>query len=305
MCFFAHFSAHFAHFFAHFFSYFFYILIIVTMVKNYECKLCFYKTTRKPDFNRHLNTKKHIKLEKEIGDKSEKCAEMPSKSLKIPQNALKITQNHSLNLKKQFVCNYCLKSYTRIDNFNRHLNMYCKKNASINIQNQIEEMKEEKKELMKKIDYLITRVGNTTINNTQNIQINSYGNEDLSHITEQLKTELLRSPYLMIPKFIEQVHFNSNKPENQNICISNKKENIIKVFTGNKWVYQDKEQVLNDLVDGKYFILDNHYEDNRNLLKDSEIKTYDKFRNEYDKDSKIISDNIKKQCELVILNNRL
>ena len=124
---------------------------------------------------------------------------------------------------------------------------------------------------MKKIDYLITRVGNTTINNTQNIQINSYGNEDLSHITEQLKTELLRSPYLMIPKFIEQVHFNSNKPENQNICIPNKKDNIIKVFTGKKWVYQDKEQVLNDLVDGKYFILDNHYEDNRNLLKDSEI----------------------------------
>ena len=275
------------------------------MVKNYECKLCLYKTTRKPDINRHLNTKKHIKLEKESGNKFNKCAQMTSKSLKIPQSALKITQNNSLQLKKQFVCNYCLKSYTRIDNFNRHQNMYCKKNASINIQNQIEEMKEEKKELMKKIDYLITRVGNTTINNTHNIQINSYGNEDLSHITEQLKTELLKSPYLMIPKFIEQVHFNSNKPENQNICISNKKDNIIKVFTGKKWVYQDKEQVLNDLVDGKYFILDNHYEDNRSLLKDSEIKTYDKFRNEYDKDSKIISDNIKKQCELVILNNRL
>lgn len=275
------------------------------MVKNYECKICLYKTSRKADFNRHLDTKKHINLEKDLGNKYNKCAQLTSKSLKIPQSALKITQNNSLQLKKQFVCNYCLKSYTRIDNFNRHQNIYCKKNVSINIQNQIEEMKEEKKELMKKIDYLITRVGNTTINNTHNIQINSYGNEDLSHITEQLKTELLRSPYLMIPKFIEQVHFNSNKPENQNICIPNKKDNIIKVFTGKKWVYQDKEQVLNDLVDGKYFILDNHYEDNRSLLKDSEIKTYDKFRNEYDNDSKIISDNIKKQCELVILNNRL
>ena len=37
---------------------------------------------------------------------------------------------------------------------------------------------EEKNELKKQIEVLLTKVGNTTyINNSQNIQLNSYGNE--------------------------------------------------------------------------------------------------------------------------------
>ena len=43
--------------------------------------------------------------------------------------------------------------------------------------------------------------------------MNSYGNEDMSHITDSLKTELIKIPYAMIPKMIEEVHFNDNKPK--------------------------------------------------------------------------------------------
>ena len=46
-----------------------------------------------------------------------------------------------------------------------------------------DELEKEKKEFKKQIYMLLEKVGNTTnhITNTQNIQLNSYGNEDLSH----------------------------------------------------------------------------------------------------------------------------
>ena len=65
------------------------------------------------------------------------------------------------------------------------------------------EWKKEKKQLYKQIDALIKKAGNTT---TNNLNLNSYGKEDLSHITDNFKTGLLKGPYGMIPKMIEAVH---------------------------------------------------------------------------------------------------
>ena len=81
-----------------------------------------------------------------------------------------------------------------------------------------DELEKEKKEFKKQISMLLEKVGNTTnnITNTQNIQLNSYGNEDLSHITDSLKTELIKLPFGMIPKMIEAVHFNDKRPEKKN-----------------------------------------------------------------------------------------
>ena len=59
---------------------------------------------------------------------------------------------------------------------------------------------------------------------------------------------------------IEAVHFNDCKPENKNIVLPNKNENRIKIFIGNKWVYKGKEEIISDLVDGKYFIMDTHFD---------------------------------------------
>ena len=64
---------------------------------------------------------------------------------------------------------------------------------------------------------LLDKVGNTTNNYTQNIQLNSYGNEDITHITDKLKNEMLKLPFTAIPRMIEEIHFNNDKPENKNI----------------------------------------------------------------------------------------
>jgi len=166
------------------------------------------------------------------------------------------------------------------------------------------QMEKEKKELRKQIEILLTKVGDTTINNTQNIQLNSYGKEDMDHITDTMKTKLLKIPYGMIPKMIEAVHFNNDKPENKNIAFTNKKENKIKVYSGDKWIYKDKDEIIYDLIDGKYFILDNHYDSICENMSMTSKTTYEKFRTFFDKNDKILHDQIKKDCEFVLLNNR-
>jgi len=165
---------------------------------------------------------------------------------------------------------------------------------------------EERSHLYKQIEKLLDKVGNTTINNNQtnNIQLNSYGKEDLSHITDGLKTNLLTMPYGMIPKMIEAVHFNDRKPENNNISLSNMRDNKIKIFSGDKWVYKNKDETINDLVDGKYFILDTHYKKNLEILTDFNRNNYERFRDYYDEGDKKLIEQLKTECELVLLNNR-
>jgi len=165
----------------------------------------------------------------------------------------------------------------------------------------------EKKQLYKQINKLIDKTGNTTYNtqtNTQNIKLNGYGKEDLSHITDSFKTKLLSGPYGMIPKMIEQVHFSEDKPENKNISLTNSRDNKMKVFTGDKWVYKNKDEIINDLMDGKYFIMDTHYESMCEDLNDINQSRYETFRDFFDDREKKMYEQQKKECELVLLNNR-
>ncbi len=266
----------------------------------YSCDLCSFYSKLKSDHKRHLQTKKHLR----------KIEEM---SL-ISTNEHKMSTNEHKRAQKKYKCDYCDEIFTTIPNKRRHEIHYCKLNSvactgQINKSSiKIIESKhdKEKKQLYKQIEKLIDKAGNTTIQNTQNtqnIKLNSYGKEDLSHITDIFKTKLLRGPYGMIPKMIEAVHFNDNKPENKNIQFTNKRDNKIKVFSKDKWIHKGKDETINDLMDGKYFILDTHYvkllEDGTNIP-----DFYDKFRTLFDERDKLLMEDQKKECELVLINNR-
>ena len=220
-----------------------------------------------------------------------------------------------IDSKNQYICENCSRQFSRKDNLKRHMATRCKATKASNDSETLDYKEmfyyvKDKKEFKKQISMLLEKVGNTTnhITNTQNIQLNSYGSEDLSHITDNLKNELIKLPFGMIPKMIEAVHFNSEKPENKNIVLTNKKDNKIMVFKNNKWVYCNKDETINDLVDGKYFILDNHYQQMEN---DSNIKisnvtktSYENFKQYFDVGDKKLVEQLKKDCELILLNNR-
>lgn len=259
----------------------------------YKCDICNYSSKIKTQYNRHLNTKKHIRNIAKQGNKVlNKCI-----SLQIPPEPI-----------NKYICEYCDMEFSRRDNLTRHQEKRCKKKGDSDYKELFYQMKSEfeneKKELRKNIELLLHKVGNTTINNTQNIQLNSYGSEDLSHITDQLKTQLLKGPFSMIPKLIKEVHFNDNKPENKNILLTNKNDNKVKVFSGNKWIYQNKNETLDKLVDGKYFILDNHFESVSDSLGNKNKTVYDNFREMIDSGDRKLVERLKQECELVLLNNR-
>jgi hypothetical protein len=80
----------------------------------------------------------------------------------------------------------------------------------------------------------IKNINNGTINNVS-ININSFGNENISYITENIKKTLLgmiNGSSKGVIEFIKNVHINEKYPENQNIKIESMKKGILKIFEG-------------------------------------------------------------------------
>jgi len=66
---------------------------------------------------------------------------------------------------------------------------------------------------------------------------------------QQYLEAAIRRTFLSVPNLIESVHFNDEYPENQNICITNKRTKDAKVFDGKKWKTINKDLLLNEMVD--------------------------------------------------------
>ena len=290
---------------------------------EYECTICEYKTKILTHYNKHLNTNKHKKNEKELGVKPIQQLEIEQKTDKKrtfgQKKGQKTDTKRTFSSKKVInVCKYCDKEFSSRQTLLRHEKKYCKLKEDLTskldfqaelIEKLEEEMKEYRKEkqtLYKQIEELIKKAGNTTIhhgstitNNT--INLNSYGKEDLSHITDSFKTQLIKGPFKMIPKMIEAVHFNENKPENNNITLPNKNGKYMKVFKSGKWIYCNKNDVMDELMENNYYILDSHYDDNGEGLSNIQKKRYKKFKDKYDDGN--LDKETKEEINLILLNN--
>lgn len=299
----------------------------------YECEICNYSTKIKTHFNRHCNTPKHQrnfiasnKITNSVHIKPEKVHDKLSIKPKCPINPETYEHHHMdmiilnkynteyIPVKTVFECGLCGRKLSSQGHLCRHMKSFCpelKTKNEIILKDMLEIQKDafanERKTLYKQIEKLLDKVGNTTniqsnIKNT--ITLNNYGHENLSHITNHLKTQLVKLPYVMIPKLIEAVHFNDSHPENKNIALTNSRDNKIKIFSDNRWIYKDKEETINDLVDGKYYILDSHYDQVNSSLEDNFRSNFVKFKEFFNSEDKEFCNKLKKECELVLLNNR-
>jgi hypothetical protein len=136
---------------------------------------------------------------------------------------------------------------------------------------------------------------NKTIDNSNNktintIVINHFGGETTEHITNDFKYKMLKNPYDMIPKLVSKIHFSDEAPKNKNIELVNKRDEYIKIHAKDGWTYKEKDDVLFDLVDSKYYFIDNFYEDMitehaeefRKNMTEYEENTYLKFQEKFD-----------------------
>jgi len=259
-------------------------------------------------------------------------------------NEPKMNQNEPTN-KKTYQCDYCECYFNTLPSKRRHEIHRCKivktekaktnemkivieeykkeANSKLELELIIEDYKKEtdeyKKERVELHDHIKSllqnhknttnniNIGNQTINT---IILNNYGKEDLSYITDEFKSKLLEGPYGMIQKMIEVIHFNKDKPENSNIILPNKKEKMLKIYRNDTWVYKDEVEAIDDLIDAKYFMLDNHFVrvsqlENSPLKLDflHEVK-YKRFQYLFDRKNVDIHDLIRKDCKMILLNNR-
>jgi hypothetical protein len=286
------------------------IFFIYSNIKmpKYACDLCSFNSNLLGNYKRHLQTKKHkTNLEEQTqlmvitNENTSSFQNEPT----MNQNEPKMNQMNQ-NEPKKYNCDYCSQSFATEPSKRRHELHRCKHNH-FKKDSTIKAQAKMIKNLEKQIEILLTKVGDTTNNNniTNNIQINNYGSEDLSHITDAIKTELLKIPYGAVPKLIEFIHFNKDKPENLNIKITNIRDDKISVYQNGKWTFKNKKNTLKNIIDDKYNMLDEHYNENDDLeLSDFNHTNYKNFSEKYDNEEKKLMSKLYKDTEIAILNKQ-
>jgi hypothetical protein len=244
----------------------------------YRCSACNYESKYITSVKNHINRKN-------------KCSDD-----KIPT---------LIKIEVEIKCEFCLKNLCNINGLNAHLKI-CKIKRDIE-RKQREKTKEEKEKdnKIKKLEKMVERLAkqpnvsnsnsnsnnmtnsnNTTNNNMFNITISltPYNDPNMEGMQQYLEAAV-RKTFLSVPTLIESVHFNDEYPENQNICITNRRTKDAKVFDGKKWRTIKKDLLINEIVDTYERELTNYAEEHG---KTKYIKEYDsaKKRGNGEKDLK-------------------
>ena len=236
---------------------------------QYNCKRCGKMFDRKYNYERHINdTKKQCILIVPIPEEDES--------------------------KKNICCPYCEKSYSAKYNLNKHLKKCIMASKASHIIEEKEKIyKEHIDHLEKQILELTKKIGNTYSYNInqhldqsvhqQNIQINSYGNENLNYITPSQVEKLISHPSTCLPQFIKMVHYHEEHPENHNVIIENIKENIIKTLKEkNSWDTSSFEEFVEQFTIEKYDQICDLYNTNEVNVNEVVRDKFEKWADQFD-----------------------
>ena len=217
-------------------------------------------------------------------------------------------------LNKEFECQYCNKQFTRKDSLTKHLNGRCKIKRDIdNEKNEMSKMVEllnqQLKDKDKRIDELIRKTGNTTINYQQNnvsnnIKLLGYRSTDISHLSDKDFISCISHSNFCIPHLIKKIHFNPDKPENHNIYISNIKNNYAMIYDGDMWNLTNKDDLINEILEEKEIIIEEKLEEwlEKGKQYPEIMKKFTRYLEK--KENDVVLDKIKDEVKLVLFNNR-
>ena len=207
-----------------------------------------------------------------------------------------------------YECSYCNRSFTHRQGRHRHeKNCNSRKvleNRCTRLEMKLEQKEEAINQLRTQLEKLFDKVGkgevhnHNTTNYTYNIILNAFGSENTSYIDDvAVKRVLQQGTMSSIPKLLELIHFHPEHEENHNVRITNKKENTANLWDGNKWVLKRRPDVIEEMSDKAFNLINEHYEDGSNT-------NIDEFKNKYDKNDKDMKKRVHKETELMIINNK-
>jgi len=214
----------------------------------FHCTKCTKIFTRKLHFDNHINRKnpcaKPIELEPE--------PEPETNQNKETDLTPELTEIINETNKKNFLCKYCTKSYSRQDSLLRHI-----KQNSCKVKKEITDVyKTEIESLKKKLEDIyrpsIVQNSNTIINTVNNVtnqfNIVSIGKEDMSKLTQEELLKIATSGVFYPIVAAEIIHCNERLPDYQNILIANLRSNIGHFYSFGNWISKNQDDIIRQLM---------------------------------------------------------
>lgn len=244
--------------------------------KQFICNRCGYETEAKQALIKHLLRKNACEPNIQDIDQQIQLKELqPVKRVPIDET------------EKKYACPGCFKAFRHSPNMYAHKRI-CKaiqqKKTDPIIQtptvvtttNDVESLKSHIRMLEEKI-MSQSKPQNIT-NNIQiinnNLNLNSFGKETKDHITSEFLTKCLLNTDQGIKDLLTEIHFNPDVPENKNIRVKSKKQNLMETYNDQgEWMAADKTRTLDELIQKGYKIMFSHFintKETDNVVKERE-----------------------------------
>lgn len=233
----------------------------------FKCDRCGYVTTVKCNFLAHLQRK--VQCEPILSN--------------IPQSSMLSKYNKD---KSVYKCEFCSKTFATPSNKLRHERNSCKSGVGSLAQYKNEFSQNEFSQVLQKLEEVQNELKimknestrpNITVINNNNITLNAFEFENLDHIKNN-KLFLTRClMYRNMTGLLEKVYCDSKHPENHNVKVPNKKQPYIQYYDGETWRYEQKDDVLDKMVNNGKNILDEHFVYNEDEIKQFVGKLFDQI----------------------------
>ena len=310
---------------------------------TYICSDCNKKYTNKYDYMRHVNRK--TPCNKGVIEMVESKQKQTQIETQIEQKKTKYKKEEHICFycKNEFVNNSSLVRHTKLycktkkqheiekkDKYNELIERI-ENNEKIfgekikNNENEINELRNqliEEKIKNQKLNQIIHTQTNTQTNTIKGNQNNvegdqnnitfnliAFGREDMDKIDTKYILAALKRGISSVPVITDNIHFNSQYPEFNNVYISNMNQKYAMVYDGKEWILKDKNEIIDDIYEKKYDFLDEKFEEIYEQLSKSQQESFKRFlkiheKAETDKESLKFIKKIKQELKMLLYNKK-
>ena len=297
----------------------------------YRCNECNVEFTKKWNYNYHVSRKIPCKIgdtvlsDSEISSDKinrEKCKVVETKEIESKKEVANETKNKEI----ETTCQHCHKTYSSKSNLNKHLKIcrFVKRDeiskvkdlsddSPIMLNPEIKDTLTQLKKELTEIKSILHEKNNESVMQTyninnhftfltqiqQNTNVTNFGSEIMDALPSEFCVGLFSSPKDSVPRLIERIHFDEERPSNMNIILPNKDLPFVYVYENDKWVIANKQTALNELMDTNLHRVDSLYDHFKESLGESTIHSYQKYSYEMEQNIELKTD-IQKDISYVL-----